>query len=110
MSPQILVNIALVYSTLGEHDTAVETFDAAIAIEQDLAIAHFQRGVSNFLLLRYQDAYKDFEETLLHLGANRAVFVVVSLRGGDGDLLKHSMQRLPIPWSQIHTLCGRRAL
>lgn len=36
---------------------------------------YFQCGVSNFLLARYDLAFKDFEEALLYLRGNQAMYV-----------------------------------
>lgn len=41
--------------------------------------SYFQCGVSNFLLARYDLAYKDFEEALLYLRGNQAMSVVISV-------------------------------
>ncbi|GJJ08543.1 hypothetical protein Clacol_002761 [Clathrus columnatus] len=72
-SSKILTNIALIYATLGEHEAAIENFNAATSLDQYLAVAYFQCGVSNFLLQRYDLALKDFEEALLNLRGNQAI-------------------------------------
>lgn len=72
-SSKILTNMGLIYATLGEHDAAVEQFIAATQLDQYLAVAYFQCGVSNFLLTRYDLAHKDFEEALLYLRGNQAI-------------------------------------
>ncbi|KIK09857.1 hypothetical protein K443DRAFT_671168 [Laccaria amethystina LaAM-08-1] len=72
-SSKILTNIGLIYATLGEHEAAVERFIEATTLDQYLAVAYFQCGVSNFLLARYELAYKDFEEALLYLRGNQAI-------------------------------------
>jgi len=72
-SSKILTNMGLIYATLGEHEAAVEQFIAATALDQYLAVAYFQCGVSNFLLTRYDLALKDFEEALLHLRGNQTI-------------------------------------
>ncbi|KAJ3482616.1 hypothetical protein NLI96_g6859 [Meripilus lineatus] len=72
-SSKILTNMGLIYATLGEHDAAVEQFIAATQLDQYLAVAYFQCGVSNFLLNRYEMAHKDFEEALLYLRNNQAI-------------------------------------
>ena len=74
-SSKILTNMGLIYATLGEHETAVENFNAATSLDQYLAVAYFQCGVSNFLLARYELALKDFEEALLYLRGNQAMLV-----------------------------------
>ncbi|KAF7375887.1 P-type phospholipid transporter [Mycena sanguinolenta] len=70
---RILTNMGLIYATLGDHEAAVERFFEATTLDSYLAIAYFQSGVSNFLLERYDLAYKNFEETLLYLRGNQAI-------------------------------------
>ncbi|KAJ7782794.1 NADPH oxidase regulator NoxR [Mycena metata] len=70
---RILTNMGLIYATLGEHEAAVERFIEATGLDSYLAVAYFQCGVSNFLLARYELAYKDFEEALLYLRGNQAI-------------------------------------
>ncbi|KAF7321556.1 P-type phospholipid transporter [Mycena kentingensis (nom. inval.)] len=72
-SSKILTNMGLIYATLGEHEAAVERFIEATQLDTYLAVAYFQCGVSNFLLARYELAYKDFEEALLYLRGNQAI-------------------------------------
>ncbi|KAF9010469.1 NADPH oxidase regulator NoxR [Cyathus striatus] len=72
-SSKILTNMGLIYATLGEHEAAVERFNEATALDQYLAVAYFQRGVSNFLLARYDAACLDFDEALLYLRGNQAI-------------------------------------
>ncbi|KAJ7072604.1 NADPH oxidase regulator NoxR [Mycena amicta] len=72
-SSKILTNMGLIYATLGEHEAAVERFIEATQLDSYLAVAYFQCGVSNFLLARYELAYKDFEEALLYLRGNQAI-------------------------------------
>jgi len=47
-SSKILTNMGLIYATLGEHETAVQQFIAATGLDNYLAVAYFQCGVSNF--------------------------------------------------------------
>ncbi|KAJ8076400.1 hypothetical protein AAF712_000095 [Marasmius tenuissimus] len=70
---KILTNMGLIYATLGEHEAAVEKFIEATGLDTYLAVAYFQCGVSNFLLARYDLAFKDFEEALLYLRGNQAI-------------------------------------
>jgi len=72
-SSKILTNIGLIYATLGEHEAAVERFLEATQLDNYLAVAYFQCGVSNFLLTRYELAYKDFEEALQYLRGNQDI-------------------------------------
>jgi len=70
---KIHTNIGLIYATLGEHELAVNSFNAATELDQYLAVAYFQCGVSNFLLGRFDFALKDFEEALLYLRGNQNI-------------------------------------
>lgn len=72
-SSKILTNMGLIYAALGEHEAAVEQFQAATQLDQYLAVAYFQCGVSNFLLTRYDLAYRNFEEALLFLRGNQSI-------------------------------------
>ena len=72
-SSKILVNIGIIYATIGEHEAAVENFNAATSLDQYHAVAYFQCGVSNFLLGRFELAYTDFEEAFLYLRGNQSV-------------------------------------
>ncbi|KAI0314672.1 hypothetical protein OF83DRAFT_1135692 [Amylostereum chailletii] len=72
-SSKILTNMGLIYATLGEHEAAVEQFIAATALDQYLAVAYFQCGVSNFLLGRHDLSAKDFEGALLYLRGNESI-------------------------------------
>ncbi|KAJ7708971.1 hypothetical protein B0H17DRAFT_1031379 [Mycena rosella] len=64
---KILVNMALIYAARGDHEAALARLVAATELDSYLAVAYFQCGVSNFLLARYDQAYKDFEEASLYL-------------------------------------------
>jgi neutrophil factor 2 len=70
---KILVNMGLIFATMGEHEAAVEKFIEAVGYDQYLAVAYFQCGVSNFLLANYELALKDFDEAVLYLRGNRAI-------------------------------------
>ncbi|KAH0829218.1 hypothetical protein J3R83DRAFT_2781 [Lanmaoa asiatica] len=72
-SSKVFTNIGLIYATIGEHETAVEHFVAATNLDSYLAIAHFQCGVSNFLLERYDLALLNFEDAYLYLRGNEAI-------------------------------------
>ncbi|KIY65315.1 hypothetical protein CYLTODRAFT_424456 [Cylindrobasidium torrendii FP15055 ss-10] len=72
-SSKILTNMGLIFATIGEHELAVEKFLEATSLDNYLAVAYFQCGVSNFLLTRYDLAFKDFEEALLYLRGNQAI-------------------------------------
>ncbi|KAF9225110.1 hypothetical protein BS17DRAFT_750579 [Gyrodon lividus] len=70
---KILTNMGIIYATIGEHDVAVEHFTAATNLDPYLAIAHFQCGVSNFLLGRYDLALTKFQDAYLYLRGNQAI-------------------------------------
>ncbi|KAJ6528958.1 hypothetical protein B0H19DRAFT_1242969 [Mycena capillaripes] len=65
--------MGLIHAALGEHEAAVERFIQATARDPYLAVAYFQCGVSNFLLARYDFAYRDFREALSHLRDNQTI-------------------------------------
>ncbi|PCH36733.1 hypothetical protein WOLCODRAFT_28725 [Wolfiporia cocos MD-104 SS10] len=69
-SSKILTNMGLIYATLGEHDAAVEQFQAATQLDTYLSVAYFQCGVSNFLLGRYESALRDFDDAALYMRGN----------------------------------------
>ncbi|KAJ7453768.1 hypothetical protein FB451DRAFT_664999 [Mycena latifolia] len=69
----ILTNMGLIHAALGEHEMAVERFIEATVRDPYLAVAYFQCGVSNFLLARYDLAYRDFREALRHLRGNQNI-------------------------------------
>ena len=59
---KILFNIGIVQATIGSHQAAVENFGAAIRLDAYLSVAYFQSGVSKFLLERYQESRRDFDD------------------------------------------------
>ncbi|KAK6521287.1 hypothetical protein TWF506_001511 [Arthrobotrys conoides] len=63
-------NIGIIHATLGEHDEAIFAYKASITQDPYFAIAHFQRGVSNFLLGNFSEALKDFTNSLRFLREN----------------------------------------
>ncbi|KAL2815289.1 hypothetical protein BJX63DRAFT_420391 [Aspergillus granulosus] len=67
---KILFNCGVIYATLGEHEKAVECYQSAVGLDQYLAIAYFQEGVSNFLLGDFEEALANFNDTLLYLRGN----------------------------------------
>ncbi|KAJ7615986.1 hypothetical protein FB45DRAFT_841633 [Roridomyces roridus] len=66
----MLTNLGLIHAALGEHEAAVERFIEATKRDPYLAVAYFQCGVSNFILARYDFAYRDFREAFQHLRGN----------------------------------------
>ncbi|KAF8162300.1 hypothetical protein K438DRAFT_1731272 [Mycena galopus ATCC 62051] len=69
----ILTNMGLIYAARGEHEAAVDRFIQATLRDPYLVVAYFQCGVSNFLLARYDLAYRDFREALRHLWDNQTI-------------------------------------
>lgn len=51
----------------------VKYYQKAIELDQYLAIAYFQEGVSNFLLGDFEEAMANFNDTLLYLRGNRFI-------------------------------------
>lgn len=68
---KILFNLGVIHATLGEHDKAVDCYQRAVQLDQYLAVAYFQQGVSNFLLGDFEEALANFNDTLLYLRGNR---------------------------------------
>ncbi|GAA5969191.1 hypothetical protein JCM11641_007503 [Rhodosporidiobolus odoratus] len=67
---KIQFNIGIILATLGGHDQAVSFFDGATALDPFLAVAFFQAGVSYFLLGRYAEAKRAFDEAFMYLRGN----------------------------------------
>lgn len=70
---KILFNMGVIHATLGEHDKAVACYQRAVRLDQYLAVAYFQQGVSNFLLGDFAEALANFNDTLLYLRGNTAI-------------------------------------
>ncbi|KXX79806.1 Neutrophil cytosol factor 2 [Madurella mycetomatis] len=70
---KILFNMGVINATLGEHKQAVECYQRAIKLDQYLAVAYFQEGVSNFLLGDFEEALANFNDTLLYLRGNTLI-------------------------------------
>jgi tetratricopeptide (TPR) repeat protein len=51
----------------------VECYQRAVSLDQYLAIAYFQQGVSNFLLGDFEEALANFNDTLLYLRGNTSI-------------------------------------
>ena len=84
---KILFNCGVIHATLGEHERAVcwrdiralqeranhvqvECYQRAIRLDQYLAVAYFQQGVSNFLVGDFEEGLANFNDTLLYLRGN----------------------------------------
>lgn len=90
--------MGVIHATLGEHEKAVslvrpehslceyvvhcsdlgitkqvECYQRAIKLDQYLAVAYFQQGVSNFLLGDFEEALANFNDTLLYLRGNTMI-------------------------------------
>ena len=48
----------------------MECYTAAIRLDQYLAVAYFQQGVSNFLVGDFEEALANFNDTLLYMRGN----------------------------------------
>ncbi|ORY75060.1 hypothetical protein BCR35DRAFT_343551 [Leucosporidium creatinivorum] len=72
-SSKILFNLGLIHATIGSHAEAVEYFDQAVSLDQYLAVAYFQEGVSNFLLGRYEVARRDFDDAFVYMRSNLTI-------------------------------------
>lgn len=70
---KILFNCGVIHATLGEHSLAVECYQRATQLDQYLAIAYFQQGVSNFLMGDFEEALANFNDTLLYLRGNNNI-------------------------------------
>lgn len=51
----------------------MECYQRAIALDNYLAVAYFQQGVSNFLLGDFEEALANFNDTLLYLRGNTSI-------------------------------------
>ncbi|RMX75035.1 hypothetical protein D0869_11999 [Hortaea werneckii] len=70
---KILFNAGVIHATLGEHSQAVECYQRAVQLDQYLAVAYFQQGVSNFLMGDFEEALANFNDTLLYLRGNNNI-------------------------------------
>lgn len=86
---KILFNCGVIHATLGQHEKAVsialsrtvprsnriqvECYQRAVRLDQYLAVAYFQQGVSNFLVGDFEEALANFNDTLLYLRGNNMI-------------------------------------
>lgn len=70
---KILFNCGVIHATLGEHEKAVDCYQRAVGLDQYLAVAYFQQGVSNFLMGDFEEALANFNDTLLYLRGNNNI-------------------------------------
>lgn len=60
----MLFNTALIHATRGQHERAIADFARAITLDPFFAVAHFQLGVSAFLLGHMAEARRSFDRAL----------------------------------------------
>ncbi|KAL1918177.1 uncharacterized protein VTP21DRAFT_3443 [Calcarisporiella thermophila] len=70
---RVRFNIGMVYANMGLQQTAIRWFDSAVKLDKYLAIAYFQRGVSNFLLGNMAAAQGDFSRALICFRGNNTI-------------------------------------
>lgn len=56
-----------------DDEEQVDCYQRAVGLDQYLAIAYFQEGVSNFLLGDFEEALANFNDTLLYLRGNTSI-------------------------------------
>ncbi|TKA52732.1 hypothetical protein B0A53_04185 [Rhodotorula sp. CCFEE 5036] len=61
---KVLFNTALIHATRGQHERAIADFARAITLDPFFAVAHFQLGVSAFLLGHMAEARRSFDRAL----------------------------------------------
>ena len=64
----------------GDHDTAVEAFDAVLVLDPDLAEGYNKRATVYYMMGRYADSVADIEKTLepRHFGALSGLGLIYS--------------------------------
>lgn len=67
---KIHFNLGLIHATTAQHEQAVDSFELAIGADRYLAVAYFQAGVSNFLLGRWHEAKRDFDDAYAYMRSN----------------------------------------
>lgn len=67
--------VALLLPLLWEETNGlqVECYQRAVRLDQYLAVAYFQQGVSNFLVGDFEEALANFNDTLLYLRGNNMI-------------------------------------
>ncbi|ORY26341.1 hypothetical protein BCR39DRAFT_484589 [Naematelia encephala] len=70
---KICWNMGIILATLGQHDEAVEQFNIAVSMDKFMAVGWFQKGVSHFMVKRYDEAHQAFEEALLYMRGNQTI-------------------------------------
>lgn len=61
---KFLFNLAMIHAIRGQHERAIADFARSIALDPFFAVAHFQLGVSAFLIGQFVEAKKSFDRAL----------------------------------------------
>ncbi|GAA5866303.1 hypothetical protein JCM3774_006610 [Rhodotorula dairenensis] len=61
---KVLFNTAIIHAIRGQHERAIADFARAITLDPFFAVAHFQLGVSAFLIGQMEEARKSFDRAL----------------------------------------------
>lgn len=70
---KIFYNMGMIYTVLDRHEDAVISYTNAIFQDKYLAVAYFQRGVSQYLLKDYNAALESFTDTIEFLRDNVSI-------------------------------------
>ncbi|GAA5899343.1 uncharacterized protein JCM6883_005189 [Sporobolomyces salmoneus] len=70
---KVYFNQGMIHATRGNHKLAIEAFEKAIELDNYLAVAYFQVGVSRFLLRKYDEARRDFDDAYLYMRSNKII-------------------------------------
>ncbi|XP_036094332.1 LOW QUALITY PROTEIN: NADPH oxidase activator 1 [Rousettus aegyptiacus] len=70
---KICFNVGCVHLLAGDPEAALRAFDQALTKDVWMAVGFFQRGATNFLLERFQEALSDFRLALAQLRDNSAI-------------------------------------
>ncbi|POY70329.1 hypothetical protein BMF94_6609 [Rhodotorula taiwanensis] len=70
---KILFNLAMIHAIRGQHERAIADFARSIALDPFFAVAHFQLGVSAFLIGQFVEAKKSFDRALALFRENHTI-------------------------------------
>lgn len=70
-SPQLLINIGLIYYNFNDINTAVSFFNTALKIDNNNKNGYYNRGLAYYEIGKYKEALADFEKSC-ELGFKRA--------------------------------------
>eukprot|EP00158_Paraphelidium_tribonemae_P001142 Partr_v1_DN24023_c0_g1_i1_m34661 putative NADPH oxidase activator 1 len=73
MGAKIFFNMGIVYTSIDRHEDAAISYTNAIFQDKYLAVAYFQRGVSQWLLNDYAAALDSFTDTIEYLRDNMQI-------------------------------------